>query len=121
MPTITRRIIKGHAYYYAVQSKRLNGKPRLIMQKYLGSADDLIAAVDRHRTPVEPHKIRPRRQNSVGFCKLISHRSWRIGYPLSAAAVMSCSNAGMRTICRSFVLSDAVSGLAPVCLATAGL
>jgi len=63
----------------------------------------------------------PRRQNSVGFCKLTSHLSWRIGYPLSAAAVMSCFNAGMRTICRSFVLSDAVSGLAPVRLATAGL
>jgi transposase len=28
------------------------------MQKYLGSADDIVAAVDLHRTPVEPKKIR---------------------------------------------------------------
>lgn len=57
MPTITRRTIKGHVYYYAVQCKRINGKPRLTMQKYLGSADDLIAAA-AHRGPVEPKKIR---------------------------------------------------------------
>ncbi len=58
MSTITRRTIKGHTYYYAVQSQRINGKPRLTMQKYLGSADDIIAAVDVHRTPVEPRKVR---------------------------------------------------------------
>lgn len=58
MATITRRTIKGHAYYYAVQCQRVNGKPRLTMQKYLGSAADIIAAVDLHRTPVKPQKIR---------------------------------------------------------------
>ena len=58
MPTITRRTIKGHAYYYAVQSGRINGKPRLTMQKYLGSADDIISAVELHRAPVKPQKIR---------------------------------------------------------------
>ena len=58
MSTITRRTIKGHVYYYAVQSQRINGKPRLTMQKYLGSADDIIAAHDLHRTPVHPQKIR---------------------------------------------------------------
>lgn len=57
MATITRRTIKGHTYYYAVQSQRINGKPRLTMQKYLGSADDIIAAADAHRTPVEPKKV----------------------------------------------------------------
>jgi transposase len=58
MPSITRRVIKGHTYYYAVQSKRINGKPRLTMQKYLGSADDIINAVEGSRTPVEPQKVR---------------------------------------------------------------
>ena len=58
MPTITRLTIKGHTYYYAVQSRRINGKPRLTMQKYLGSADDIVSAVDLHRTPGEPQKIR---------------------------------------------------------------
>ncbi len=58
MPTITRRLIKGHAYYYAVQSQRIGGKPRLTMQKYLGSAEDIIAAADVHRTPLKPQKVR---------------------------------------------------------------
>lgn len=42
MPTISRRVIAGHTYYYAVRSKRVNGKPRLVWQKYLGTADDII-------------------------------------------------------------------------------
>ena len=58
MATITRRVIKGHTYYYAVQSSRINGKPRLTMQKYLGSADDIMAAVELQRTPLKPKKIR---------------------------------------------------------------
>lgn len=57
MATITRRTIKGHTYYYAVQSQRIDGQPRLTMQKYLGSAEDIIAAADAHRTPLEPQKV----------------------------------------------------------------
>jgi transposase len=58
MPTITRRTIKGHTYYYAVECQRVHGKPRLVMQKYLGSAHDILQAVEGSRKPVEPNSIR---------------------------------------------------------------
>ena len=58
MATITRRKIKGHTYYYAVQSQRINGQPRLTMQKYLGSAEDIVNAVEGYRKPTEPKAVR---------------------------------------------------------------
>lgn len=42
MASITAKKIKGHTYYYARVCKRVNGKPRIVWQKYLGTADDII-------------------------------------------------------------------------------
>ena len=36
--------IKGKNYYYAVESQRVNGKPRTVNQIYLGPVEQLIAA-----------------------------------------------------------------------------
>lgn len=58
MATITRRKVKGRTYYYAVQSGRVNGKPRLVMQKYLGSAEDILQAVEGYKKPAEPKAVR---------------------------------------------------------------
>ncbi|MCL4377047.1 MAG: IS1634 family transposase, partial [Actinobacteria bacterium] len=33
---------KGHPYYYAVESKRVNGQPRIVWQKYLGTVDNIL-------------------------------------------------------------------------------
>jgi hypothetical protein len=43
MATLTKRRVKGHSYYYLVESQRINGQPRLVMQKYLGRAEDVVA------------------------------------------------------------------------------
>ena len=43
MASITAKKIKGHTYYYARVCKRVEGKPRIVWQKYLGTADDIIA------------------------------------------------------------------------------
>jgi len=58
MATITRRKVKKHTYYYAVECQRVNGKPRLVMQKYLGSADQIINAVEGCRKPSKPKSVR---------------------------------------------------------------
>ncbi len=39
MTSIIKKLKNGNAYYYAVQSKRVNGKPRIVWQKYLGSVE----------------------------------------------------------------------------------
>lgn len=41
MASIVKKIIKGNAYFYLVESKRVNGKPRYTNQIYLGSANKI--------------------------------------------------------------------------------
>ncbi len=43
MATITPRQVHGHTYYYWVASKRMDGKPRLVLQKYWGRAEGVVA------------------------------------------------------------------------------
>lgn len=45
MASITAKTIAGKRYYYARECKRVDGKPKIVWQKYLGKADDIIAAV----------------------------------------------------------------------------
>lgn len=42
MATIQARKSRGHKYWYIVESRRVNGKPRPVMLAYLGKADDLL-------------------------------------------------------------------------------
>lgn len=42
MATIQSRISSGHKYWYIVESRRVNGKPRPIPLAYLGKAEDLL-------------------------------------------------------------------------------
>lgn len=39
---ITKRKVKRYTYYYAIQQARVNGKPRIVWQKYLGTAENII-------------------------------------------------------------------------------
>ncbi len=52
MAYLTHKIINGRKYYYAEECKRINGKPKRVWQKYLGSIDKIIAAASSE-------KIRP--------------------------------------------------------------
>ena len=45
MASIITKKIKNHTYYYYVESKRVNGKPKLVNQKYLGTAEKLLGTV----------------------------------------------------------------------------
>jgi transposase len=42
MATIQAKLSRGHKYWYIVESRRVNGKPRPIVLAYLGKADDLL-------------------------------------------------------------------------------
>ena len=42
MASIIKKKIKNQIYYYYVESKRVNGKPKLVNQKYLGTAKKLM-------------------------------------------------------------------------------
>jgi len=42
MATIQSKKSRGHKYWYIVESRRVNGKPRPVVLSYLGKADDLL-------------------------------------------------------------------------------
>lgn len=42
MATLQKRKVKGNNYYYIVESKRIKGKPRPIVIKYLGSIESIL-------------------------------------------------------------------------------
>jgi transposase len=43
MPSIVGKRQGGRTYYYLVESARVEGKPRIVFQQYLGSAEEVIA------------------------------------------------------------------------------
>ncbi len=46
MASLQRKYIKGYPYWYIVESRRINGKPRPIVLKYLGTAEHLLGMLD---------------------------------------------------------------------------
>ena len=54
MPSLTPKIIGGHTYYYARYCQRIDGKPKIVRQVYLGKIDDLVAAAERSQQPPHP-------------------------------------------------------------------
>ena len=63
MASITKKVIHGRTYYYARQCKRVNGKPKIVWQKYLGRLEDIVTAVTEHReAPLIPQ---PQREGIV--------------------------------------------------------
>src|SRR6266508_2018888 len=49
----------GRTYYYLVESARVAGKPRIVAQQYLGSAEELTARLSK-TGPGEPTRTRHR-------------------------------------------------------------
>ncbi len=46
MASVQPKVVNGKTYYYLVESARVGGKPRIVSQRYLGSAQDITAALD---------------------------------------------------------------------------
>ena len=51
MASLQRRFVRGHAYYYLVESRRINGRPRPVILQYLGSADTLWQRLQQASAP----------------------------------------------------------------------
>jgi hypothetical protein len=45
MPSIVGKRRGNQTYYYLVESARVDGKPRIVSQQYLGSAEEVMAKV----------------------------------------------------------------------------
>src|SRR5664280_2712824 len=75
MASVQPKVINGKTYYYLVESARVGGKPRIVSQRYLGSAADITAALDGAT-------VTPARTQHLGFGALAA--VWglldRLGY-----------------------------------------
>ena len=54
MPSLTPKHIRGHTYYYARYCQRVDGKPKITRQVYLGNIDNLVAAAEQSHQPPQP-------------------------------------------------------------------
>ena len=57
MASITKKFKKGRPYYYAVECKRVNGKPRIVWQKYLGTLEAIIQRSEDSKPPKPKHTV----------------------------------------------------------------
>lgn len=57
MASIVGKKQDGRAYYYLVESARVDGKPRIVSQRYLGSAEEIEARLSQ-TGPGEPDRTR---------------------------------------------------------------
>jgi len=54
LATIVKKKKKNQFYYYLGESARVNGKPTIVYQKYLGRAEDIAKAVARRENLDNP-------------------------------------------------------------------
>ena len=57
MASIVGKKQGDHTYYYLVESARVGGKPRIVSQRYLGSADEIAQRLSE-KGPGEPDRTR---------------------------------------------------------------
>lgn len=57
MVSLMKKTKKGKAYYYAVRSGRVNGKPRIVWQKYLGSVEAIVERCQANLAPTPSEAV----------------------------------------------------------------
>lgn len=53
MATIQPKKVHGHTYWQIVESRRINGKPRPVVLKHLGKAENLLRVLEEAQAPME--------------------------------------------------------------------
>jgi len=48
---LLKKKIRGRTYYYYTETKRVNGKPKLVKQVYLGPAEEIYRRLSRRGCP----------------------------------------------------------------------
>ena len=49
--SLVKKKIKGHIYYYARECQRVDGRPKIVWQKYVGKAEDIVKAMAQGGVP----------------------------------------------------------------------
>ena len=52
-----KKTINGKPYYYLREMGWVDGKPKLVSERYLGSAADIVASMDAVEAAVRPARV----------------------------------------------------------------
>ncbi len=55
--SLLKKRIRGRPYWYARECQRVNGKPTIVWQQYLGKAEDIAAALGAPAQPPAPREV----------------------------------------------------------------
>jgi len=55
--SLRKKKINGHFYYYARECQRVNGKPKIVWQKYLGKPEDIVKAMEQGGVPPDHAEV----------------------------------------------------------------
>ncbi|MGH3970888.1 MAG: IS1634 family transposase [Mycobacterium sp.] len=58
MASLYKKMISGKPYWYLREMARVDGKPKMVGERYLGSAADIAALLDRREEAVVPQRTR---------------------------------------------------------------
>jgi hypothetical protein len=56
--SLYKKVINGRPYWYLREMAWVDGKPKMVAERYLGSAADITAALDARETAVRPERTR---------------------------------------------------------------
>jgi transposase len=56
--SLYKKVINGKPYFYLREMARVDGKPKMVSERYLGSAADIVAAMDRAEAGMIPERTR---------------------------------------------------------------
>jgi transposase len=80
MASIHKKRLRGHLYYYARECKRVEGKPKIVWQKYLGRLEDIVACVEKCRRPTDlPQPLPGGEVTELGASAALYDLSRRLG------------------------------------------
>ena len=94
MAGLIKQTVNGKSYYYAIETKRVNGQPRVVSKKYLGKLEDIVRKV---KEPPQPTSVKSREfgltaallsiSDKIGFVKLVDdvmvkRKPWGYDWPV---------------------------------------
>jgi transposase len=101
---LVKQTVKGKSYYYVIETRRVNGEPRVVSKKYLGKLDDIVRKVTE---PPQPSAVRAREfglsaallqiTDRLGFVRLVDDVVFKrqqgatVGQYMLIAALNRCS------------------------------
>jgi len=74
MASLTKKKVRGHTYWYARECAWVDGRPKIVWQKYLGKADAIVEAMAGKPKVPEPKKTVLAKFGAVAACFGMSQR-----------------------------------------------